>query len=63
VELGNIRRLSDDELRHAARNILEGRTATRVTKNSTDRRPAPISGVSNEASPEEYGDVPVPTNE
>ena len=63
VELGNIRRLSDEELRHAARSILDGRTATRVTKNSSDNRPTAISGISAETSADEYGDVPMPTNE
>jgi hypothetical protein len=63
VELGNLRRLSDDEVRHAARSILEGRTTTRVSKNSVDRLPASISGISAESSTQEYGEVPLPNDE
>ena len=63
VEMGNLRRMSDEELRHAARSILEGRTATRVTKNQGESQPTAISGISAEVSPEAYGDVPSPNRE
>ena len=63
VEMGNLRRLSNDELRHVARSILEGRTTTRVSNNDVSSRPTAISGLGVEASPEEYGDVPQPIQE
>ena len=69
VELGNLRRLSDDELRQAARSILEGRTATRLSKNSMESRPLPVNSVSNDTvlrpddAPTETGLVPLPTDE
>lgn len=60
IELGNLKRLSDDELRQAARMILDGRTATRVTKSSGDIRPQTIDAAS-ASSP--VGSVPVPMDE
>ena len=70
VELGNLRRLSDDEMRQAARSILDGRTATRVSKNTVESRPQPISSTtakltndSGTGSPSETGLVPLPTDE
>ncbi|MEK6258439.1 MAG: hypothetical protein AABP62_07435 [Planctomycetota bacterium] len=62
VELGNLRHLSDDELRQAARLILDGRTATRVSKNSTESRPQPINTASGGSS-SESGLVPLPADE
>jgi hypothetical protein len=53
AELGNLRRMGDDELRNAARLILDGRTATRVSKNSSGSQPQAIretSGVITEAA-------------
>lgn len=59
VELGNLKRLSDEELRQAARLILDGRTATRVTKNQTDARQLPVE--SNLETPSNRRDlVPLP---
>ena len=70
VELGNLRRLSDDEMRQAARSILDGRTATRVSKNSMESRPQPINSASADSTsdnrseaPAETGLVPLPTDE
>ena len=63
VELGNLRHLSDEELRQAARLILDGRTATRVTKNAMDSRPQPINTASGEASNDKSGLVPQPSDE
>lgn len=65
AELGNLRRLGDDELRQAARLILDGRTATRLSKNAPDSRPYPIdstSGKSLDTAPllENTGLVPTP---
>lgn len=36
TELGNLRRLTDQEMRQVARSILEGRTTTRVSKNAEE---------------------------
>jgi hypothetical protein len=55
AELGNLRRLSDDELRQAARLILDGRTATRLSKNG----PQPINATSGQAVAKEQL-VPTP---
>ena len=43
VELGNLKHLGEEELHQAARLILEGRTATRVTKNAADAHALPIN--------------------
>ena len=59
VELGNLRRLSDDELRQAARLILDGRTATRISKNSTESRPQSGESVPGQVV-EKTGVVPTP---
>jgi len=63
VELGNLRRLNEDELRSAARLILDQRTATRLSKNSTDsstrsndEAPNPVVETPNA----EKGLVPIP---
>jgi len=54
TELGNLRRLSDDELRHAARMILDGRTATRLSKSESQPQTLRPTGSSTE------GLVPTP---
>ena len=63
VELGNLRHLSEDELRQAARLILDGRTATRVTKNPMDARPQPINTASSGSSSSNELVVPLPADE